>query len=186
MADGLTLDASTVTTAAVLPLSVVNSISKGGAVGVGVHDSPYVPRFEAFLWYGRRQHYAIEFVDNHGDSQSLGYAVTKRGVVFPRSMIQTVRTDHALPADDVNAPSMTYFIAVRRTDLAADFTVGDGAQRLDQEFRIRHREAQGTEKRRLTAVVGMRGIQQIIDDLARFNDGKISVWKPLFGSRNHG
>jgi hypothetical protein len=48
---------------------------KGAAVGVGVRNSPHVPRFEAFLWHRRRKYYAIEFVDDHTDSQFIGYAV---------------------------------------------------------------------------------------------------------------
>jgi hypothetical protein len=64
---------------------------------------------------------------------------------------------------------------VPRSHFAADFAMGNGSQNLDQEIWVRAPEAERFEKCRFAAAIGMRDVQQVVDDLGRTRDS-LSAW----------
>ena len=54
----------------------------------------------------------------------------------------------------------------------------EGSERGHEVLRFLDREAEGLEEPRLAAVVGMSGVQQVVNDFLSLDDGEMSVAKP--------
>jgi hypothetical protein len=90
-------------------------------------------------------------------------------------MIQAVRTIGCGSAGVSNAPSKTYLtpwtvVTVCQADASRATSQGSG-----ERFPPVHREAVAREERGLAAVVGVRRIQQVFDDLSRSTTARCAL-----------
>ena len=153
---------------------------EGFAVAVDMNHTPHIANLQAFLGDRSGQDDPIVFSDH--DEGSLPSRIG-------RDQARRLRTS----IDDPDGPGHpvaallslrryssinNIFLAMRRLDQLHDFPrLGDGVESAGQQFRILAREAERLEELRLAAIVWMRGVKEVLQQLVSFDDGEVGVSK---------
>ena len=153
---------------------------EGFAVAVDVNHSPHIANLQAFLGDRSGQDDAIMFSD-HNEGSLASRIGCNQSRCFRASIDDPDGPDHPVAVfislrrySSIN----NIFLAVGRLDHLHDFPgLGDRLENADQQFRILAREAERFEELRLAAIIWMRGVQEILDQLVSFYDGEVRVSK---------
>src|SRR5829696_7439973 len=159
------------------------------AVSVDVNHRADVADLQALVGYGRGQHDPIVFF-NHAEGSLLARIRGHESRSFVTPVDDPYRSDQPLTAVFSvrrQPPLDNIFLAVDRIGTLNDVAVfRDGQECGHQALRILDREAEGLEEPRLAAVVGMSGVQQVVNDFLSLDYGEMRIAKPhVVGSLSH-
>jgi hypothetical protein len=151
---------------------------KGLAVGVDVNYRSDVTDLQVLVGHRCGEHDPIVF-SNHAEGLLIARIRRHEPRGIPARIDNPHRTDQPPPAL-FNVPQQppldNKLLPVHRLGRCHDLAIScDRSEGGHQQLRIVDREAKRLEEPRLTAVVRMGGIQQVVNDLVSLDDGEMGV-----------
>lgn len=150
------------------------------AVRVDMNNGPDVADLQAFVGYRRGQYHPIVFF-NHAEGLLLARIRGHEPRSFMTPIDDPYRSDQPLAAlfsVRRQPPLDNIFLAMDRMCILNYLTVfREGSERGDEVLWLFDRKGERLEEPRLAAVVGMRGVQQVLNDFMSLDDGEMSVAK---------